>query len=103
MLLHWIVKCNECLFQSTVMLAVDTGFLALPAARNQSAAILVAYLSALCTMGSLVVSLVLAGQVNDTRRDSAREVVSFISVSVAYSLHPPGLVHDANVAVYARP
>jgi hypothetical protein len=54
-------------------------------------------------MGSLVVSLVLAGQVNDTRRDNAREVVSIISLSVAYSLRPPGLVHDANVAVYARP
>ncbi|KAG1733740.1 hypothetical protein EDB19DRAFT_1830862 [Suillus lakei] len=70
---------------STVMLAVDISFLAVPSVQTQTAAILVSYMSALCAMGSLVVSLVLAGQVNDSRRDSARSVASFMagmSVSV---------------------
>jgi hypothetical protein len=59
------------------MLAVDISFLAVPSVQNQTAAILVSYLSTLCVMGSLVVSLVLAGQVNDSRRNNAKEVVSF--------------------------
>ncbi|KAG2048579.1 hypothetical protein BDR06DRAFT_757383 [Suillus hirtellus] len=70
---------------STVMLAVDISFLAVPSVGTQKAAILVSYMSTLCAMGSLVVSLVLAGQVNDSRRDSAKSVASFmegISVSV---------------------
>lgn len=70
---------------STVMLAVDISFLAVPSVGTQKAAILVSYMSTLCAMGSLVVSLVLAGQVNDSRRDSAKSVASFmegISISV---------------------
>ncbi|OAX36834.1 hypothetical protein K503DRAFT_743659 [Rhizopogon vinicolor AM-OR11-026] len=63
---------------STVMLAVDISFLAVPSVEGQTAAILVAYLSTLCAMGSLVVSLVLAGQVNDTRRDNAEGVALFM-------------------------
>ncbi|KAG1740176.1 uncharacterized protein EDB91DRAFT_1347133 [Suillus paluster] len=63
---------------STVMLAVDISFLAVPSVQNQAPAILVSYLSTLCAMGSLVISLVLAGQVNDGRRDSAKSVVSFL-------------------------
>ncbi|KAG2131682.1 hypothetical protein DEU56DRAFT_454610 [Suillus clintonianus] len=63
---------------STVMLAVDISFLAVPSVQTQTAAILVSYMSALCAMGSLVVSLVLAGQVNDSRRDSAKSVASFM-------------------------
>ncbi|KAG2757638.1 hypothetical protein P692DRAFT_20824463 [Suillus brevipes Sb2] len=63
---------------STVMLAVDISFLAVPSVQTQTAAILVSYMSALCTMGSLVVSLILAGQVNDSRRDSAKSVASFM-------------------------
>jgi hypothetical protein len=59
---------------STVMLAVDISFLAVPFVQTQMAAILVSYMSTLCAMGSLVVSLVLAGQVNDSRRDSAKSV-----------------------------
>ena len=85
------------------MLAVDVSFLAVPSVQVQPAAILVAYLSTFCAMGSLVVSLVLAGQVNDTRRGNAKDVVSIISLSVAYYLSPPGLIHVRNVAVYARP
>ncbi|KAG1866060.1 hypothetical protein F4604DRAFT_1956841 [Suillus subluteus] len=63
---------------STVMLAVDISFLAVPSVQTQDAAILVSYMSTLCAMGSLVVSLVLAGQVNDSRRDSAKSVASFM-------------------------
>ncbi|OJA21324.1 hypothetical protein AZE42_03881 [Rhizopogon vesiculosus] len=63
---------------STVMLAVDISFLAVPIVQYQTAATLVAYLSTLCAMGSLVVSLVLAGQVNDTRRNKAADVASFM-------------------------
>ncbi|KAJ8584358.1 hypothetical protein M405DRAFT_468041 [Rhizopogon salebrosus TDB-379] len=63
---------------STVMLAVDISFLAVPSVQGQTAAILVAYLSTLCAMGSLVVSLVLAGQVNDTRRNNAEGVALFM-------------------------
>ncbi|KAG2034190.1 hypothetical protein BDR03DRAFT_965695 [Suillus americanus] len=63
---------------STVMLAVDISFLAVPSVQTQNAAILVSFMSTLCAMGSLVVSLVLAGQVNDSRRDSAKSVASFM-------------------------
>ncbi|KAG1861805.1 hypothetical protein DFJ58DRAFT_247854 [Suillus subalutaceus] len=65
---------------STVMLAVDISFLAVPTVQTEMAATLLAYLSTLCVMGSLVVSLALAGQVNDTRRRSAEEVVRFLSI-----------------------
>ncbi|OAX33708.1 hypothetical protein K503DRAFT_775307 [Rhizopogon vinicolor AM-OR11-026] len=71
---------------STVMLAVDISFLAVPNVQYQTAAVLVAYLSTLCAMGSLVVSLVLAGQVNDTRRNKAAEVASFM-VQMTRSTH----------------
>ncbi|KAG0708389.1 hypothetical protein DFH29DRAFT_479131 [Suillus ampliporus] len=63
---------------STVMLAVDISFLAVPSVQTQTPAILVSYLSTLCAMGSLVISLVLAGQVNDSRRDSAKSVTLFM-------------------------
>jgi hypothetical protein len=86
------------------MLAVDISFLAVPSVQGQTAAILVAYLSTFCAMGSLVVSLVLAGQVNDTRRNNAEGVVSSSSLNDRpVSLRPPGLVHGANDAIYARP
>ncbi|KAG1776247.1 hypothetical protein EV702DRAFT_1230424 [Suillus placidus] len=63
---------------STVMLAVDIGFLAVQSVQTQIAATLLAYLSILCVLGSLVVSLVLAGQVNDSRRRSAEDVATFM-------------------------
>ncbi|KAG2129446.1 hypothetical protein DEU56DRAFT_982320 [Suillus clintonianus] len=63
---------------STVMLAVDISFLAVPSVQTQTSAILLAYLSTLCAMGSLLVSLILAGQVNDSRRSSAEAVASFM-------------------------
>src|SRR6267154_4124096 len=84
MLLLRIVNANQYPSQSTVMLAVNISFLAVPSVQNQTSAILVAYLSTLCVMGSLVVSLVLAGQVNDSRRDSAENVVSFPQLFYLY-------------------
>ncbi|KAG2091845.1 uncharacterized protein F5147DRAFT_779888 [Suillus discolor] len=63
---------------STVMLAVNISFLAVPTIAPQTAAIVLTYLSSLCAMGSLVVSLILAGQVNDSRRGSAADVASFM-------------------------
>ncbi|KAG2338035.1 hypothetical protein BDR05DRAFT_969624 [Suillus weaverae] len=63
---------------STVMLAVDISFLAVPAVATQTPSIILAYLSSLCALGSLVVSLILAGQVNDSRRGSAAAVASFM-------------------------
>ncbi|KAG1762758.1 hypothetical protein EDD22DRAFT_952811 [Suillus occidentalis] len=66
---------------STVMLAVDISFLAVQPVQNQISATLLAYLSTLCVLGSLVVSLVLAGQVNHNRRRSAEDVVRFLDVS----------------------
>ncbi|KAG2368659.1 hypothetical protein BDR07DRAFT_1390523 [Suillus spraguei] len=63
---------------STVMLAVDISYLAVPAVGYQPSVIVLTYLSSLCAMGSLVVSLILAGQVNDSRRCSAVDVASFM-------------------------
>ncbi|KAG1822485.1 uncharacterized protein BJ212DRAFT_1296539 [Suillus subaureus] len=63
---------------STVMLAVDISFLAVQSVQTQMSATLLAYLSTLCILGLLVVSLVLAGQVNDSRQCSAKDVASFM-------------------------
>ncbi|KAG2135052.1 hypothetical protein BD769DRAFT_449254 [Suillus cothurnatus] len=63
---------------STVMLAVDISFLAVQSVQTQMSVTLLAYLSTLCVLGSLVVSLVLAGQVNGSRRRSAKDVASFM-------------------------
>ncbi|KAG2338036.1 hypothetical protein BDR05DRAFT_894263, partial [Suillus weaverae] len=75
---------------STVMLAVDVSFLAVPGVDDPSiqskpAATIVIYLSTLCAMGSLVISLVLAGQVSDSRRSSAGSVANFMT-SMSQSL-----------------
>lgn len=69
---------------STVMLAVDVSFLAVPGVDDPSiqskpATAIVIYLSTLCAMGSLVISLVLAGQVTDSRRSSAGSVAKFMT------------------------
>ncbi|KAG2139269.1 hypothetical protein DEU56DRAFT_800456 [Suillus clintonianus] len=75
---------------STVMLAVDVSFLAIPGVDDPSiqskpATTIVIYLSTLCAMGSLVISLVLAGQVSDNRRSSAGSVATFMD-SMSQSL-----------------
>ncbi|KAG1902371.1 uncharacterized protein F5891DRAFT_1023774 [Suillus fuscotomentosus] len=69
---------------STVMLAVDVSFLTVPgvddpSVQSKPAVTIVIYLSTLCAMGSLVISLILAGQVSDNRRSSADSVAKFIS------------------------
>ncbi|KAG0708037.1 hypothetical protein DFH29DRAFT_563050 [Suillus ampliporus] len=74
---------------STVMLAVDISFLAVPSVQTQTSAILLAYLSTLCALGSLLVSLILAGQVNDSRRGSAEDVVSFFFDRLTCVFLPP--------------
>ena len=56
---------NRSTCKSTVMLTVDLTFLTLPSVNVQtshSAAIITAYLSTFCVVGSLVVSILLAGQ-----------------------------------------
>ncbi|KAG1877523.1 hypothetical protein F4604DRAFT_1758025 [Suillus subluteus] len=63
---------------STVLLAVDISFLAIPFVQTQTSAILVSYLSTLCAMGSFVVTLVFARQLNDGRRYPAERVASFM-------------------------
>ncbi|KAG1767330.1 hypothetical protein EV702DRAFT_1013229 [Suillus placidus] len=72
------IEWNGYTIFSTVMLAVDISFLAVPAVATQTPSIILAYLSSLCALGSLVVSLILAGQVNDSRRGSAADVASFM-------------------------
>ncbi|KAG1885203.1 hypothetical protein F4604DRAFT_1616659 [Suillus subluteus] len=70
---------------STVMLAVDISFLGVSFVQAQPSAIILTYLSTLCAMGSLLVSLILAGQVNDSRRGSAEAVASFM-VGMSHSM-----------------
>ncbi|OAX36833.1 hypothetical protein K503DRAFT_867288 [Rhizopogon vinicolor AM-OR11-026] len=69
---------------STVMLAADVSFLAVPGVDDPTTAIkspttIVIYMSTLCAMGSLVISLVLAGQVNNNRRSSPGNVAKFMT------------------------
>lgn len=63
---------------STVMLAVDVSFLAVPSVQAQTPAILLSYMSTLCAMGSLVVTLLLIGQVNKSLRGSSAATASFL-------------------------
>ncbi|KAG2145855.1 hypothetical protein DEU56DRAFT_853593 [Suillus clintonianus] len=72
------IEWNGYTIYSTVMLAVDISFLAVQSVQAQMTTTLLAYLSTLCVMGSLVVSLILARQVNDTRRRSAEDVAFFM-------------------------
>jgi hypothetical protein len=55
------------------MLAADVSFLAVPGVVDPTT--IVIYMSTLCAIGSLVISLVLAGQVNNNRRSSPGNVV----------------------------
>ncbi|OJA13321.1 hypothetical protein AZE42_08620 [Rhizopogon vesiculosus] len=70
---------------STVMLAADVSFLAVPGIDDattpiKSATTIVIYMSTLCALGSLVISLVLVGQVNNNRRSSPGKVAKFMTV-----------------------
>ncbi|KIJ66258.1 hypothetical protein HYDPIDRAFT_109253 [Hydnomerulius pinastri MD-312] len=62
---------------STVMLAVDVGFLAVPAVGSQPVAAIAMYMSLLSVVGSLVSSLLLARQ-SRSQEDSARGAASFM-------------------------
>ncbi|KAG1737411.1 hypothetical protein EDB19DRAFT_1637011 [Suillus lakei] len=63
---------------STVMLAVDISFLAVQSVQAQTPVILLSYMSTLCAMGSLVVTLLLVGQANKNLRGSRAALVSFL-------------------------
>jgi hypothetical protein len=76
------------------MLTVDISFLALPSVnmgsdQSQTAATLATYLSILCTMGSLMVTIVLAG--HGSRVDSDHDVMVslFFRLFNIRPLHPP--------------
>lgn len=62
------------------MLAVDVSFLAVPSVQAQTPAILLSYMSTLCAMGSLVVTLLLIGQVNKSLRGSSAATVCPLSI-----------------------
>ncbi|KAG1737992.1 hypothetical protein EDB19DRAFT_1877527 [Suillus lakei] len=67
---------------STVMLTVDLSFLTVPsvnAQTSQSVAIIAAYLSTFCVVGSLVVSILLAGQNRKYGSVSANNAVVFLT------------------------
>ncbi|KAG2124035.1 hypothetical protein DEU56DRAFT_828313, partial [Suillus clintonianus] len=67
---------------STVMLTVDLSFLTVPsvnAQTSQSVAIIAAYLSTFCVVGSLVVSILLAGQNRKYGNVSANNAVVFLT------------------------
>ncbi|KAG1790389.1 uncharacterized protein HD556DRAFT_1391458 [Suillus plorans] len=67
---------------STVMLTVDLTFLTVPsvnADKSQSVAIIAAYLSTFCVIGSLVVSILLAGQNRKYGNVSADTAVVFLT------------------------
>ncbi|KAJ8584356.1 hypothetical protein M405DRAFT_798136, partial [Rhizopogon salebrosus TDB-379] len=73
---------------STVMLAADVSFLAVPGVDDpttptKSPTTIVIYMSTLCAMGSLMISLVLAGQVNNNRRSSPGNAAKFMSSMTA--------------------
>jgi hypothetical protein len=63
---------------STVMLAVDISFLGAPILQTQTFATLVSYLSILCALGSLVVTLGFTRQVYDSQRYPYRRLASFM-------------------------
>ncbi|KAH7886454.1 hypothetical protein F5I97DRAFT_1809262, partial [Phlebopus sp. FC_14] len=73
----------------TVMLAVDVSFLAVPgvidtSSPSQQPPTITIYMSTISFVGSLLVSVILAGQINDQSRDSAG-VVSVCSCPVVLS------------------
>ncbi|KAF9225141.1 hypothetical protein BS17DRAFT_580315 [Gyrodon lividus] len=70
---------------STVMLAVDVGFLAVPGVQPadpisdpQPVCVVATYISVLCTIGSLVASIILSSQSRRTGYGSAVEIVDYM-------------------------
>jgi Flp pilus assembly protein protease CpaA len=78
-----------CFYQSTVMLAVDVSFLAVPNVNigsSQSVGIIATYLSIILLTGSLIVSLLLARQNQKYGAESADRAVSFqLSVHLCHA------------------
>ncbi|KIJ66627.1 hypothetical protein HYDPIDRAFT_26959 [Hydnomerulius pinastri MD-312] len=73
---------NQITVLSTVILAVNISFLAVPGVLSANsppgAQAISTYVSTLCIVGSLVVSVVLSGQVNDKERESAQDAAEFM-------------------------
>ncbi|KIK94160.1 hypothetical protein PAXRUDRAFT_469427 [Paxillus rubicundulus Ve08.2h10] len=67
---------------STVVLAVDVSFLAVPGVNpntSPSLATIAVYLSTICAVGSLLVSVILSGQMNNESHDSAEAVANLMT------------------------
>ncbi|KAG1737409.1 hypothetical protein EDB19DRAFT_1829514 [Suillus lakei] len=75
--------------QSTVMLAVDISLLTVTSVASQTSAIVCTYLSIICIIGSLVVTLFLVGPVNNILQGSVAGMAN--------------LFYETNVTFYARP
>ena len=76
---------DGCRGQSTVMLAVDVSFLAVPGVDPamqafQPVGVIATYISVMCTIGSLFSSIILINQSRTSARSSSAEVVSMLYV-----------------------
>ena len=90
-----LLTCTNCMngwmypyVQSTVMLAVDVGLLSAPGVDRgkenyQSVAVIAIYLSTLCTVGSLVASVILTGESRRSAGNTSDEMVSCVPLLVA--------------------
>ncbi|KAG0706666.1 hypothetical protein DFH29DRAFT_995792 [Suillus ampliporus] len=91
---------------STVMLAVDVSFLAVPGIINsygssQTSTNIAVYMSALCSVGSLVVSLLLVGQSQDYQRQTAEGGALYMALmtSVIPGVENLALMHSLPFAL----
>ncbi|KIJ65228.1 hypothetical protein HYDPIDRAFT_187562, partial [Hydnomerulius pinastri MD-312] len=80
-----LAEWNGFTIYSTVMLAVDVSFLAIPALADTStdtsqepAAIISIYMSLLCVVGSLIISVLLVGQIRGQEGESAKGAADFM-------------------------
>ena len=76
---------DGCRVQSTVMLAVDVSFLAVPGVDPamqafQPVGVIAIYISVMCIIGSLFSSIILINQSRTSARSSSAEVVSTLYV-----------------------
>lgn len=81
---------------STVMLAVDISFLAVPSVETQTPATLLTYMSTLCVMGSLIITLLLVGHVNKSLRGSLTDGVCSSLLVDPIIFTPSGFFPDRN-------
>ncbi|KAF9244162.1 hypothetical protein BU15DRAFT_71725 [Melanogaster broomeanus] len=80
-----LAEWNSFTIYSTVMLAVDVSFLAIPALQDisadtsqEQAAIIAIYMSLICIVGSLMVSVLLVGQIRGQEGESAKGAADFM-------------------------